>query len=60
MNWEGAKGKAPIRLKAAIARLQTIRKMGKKQVAEILGQGKGKVAEGGKDKPKAKRRAKKA
>ena len=40
VNWEGAKGKAPIRLKAAIARLQAMRGMGKKQAAEILGQGK--------------------
>ena len=47
--------KAPIRLKAAIARLQAMRGMGKKQAAEILGKGKG-----GKVKPKAKRGAKKA
>ena len=51
VNWEAAQGKAPIRLKAAIARLQAVRKMGKKQAAEILGQGKA---------GKAKRRAKKA
>ena len=37
VNWEGSKGKASIRLKAAIARLQAIRGMGKKQAAEILG-----------------------
>lgn len=43
IKWEGAKGKAPIRLKAAVARLQAIRKMGKKQAAEILGAGKGKA-----------------
>ena len=55
IKWEGAKGKAPIRLKAAIARLQAMRGMGKKQAAEILGKGKG-----GKVKPKAKRGAKKA
>ena len=42
VNWEGSQGKAPIRLKAAIARLQAIRGMGKKQAAEILGKGKGK------------------
>lgn len=41
-NWEGSKGKAPIRLKAAIARLQAMRGMGKKQAAEILGAGKSK------------------
>ena len=40
IKWEGAKGKAPIRLKAAIARLQAIRGMGKKQAAEVLGTGK--------------------
>ena len=57
IKWEGAKGKAPIRLKAAIARLQAIRKMGKKQAEEILGTG---TAGGGKVKSRAKRRAKKA
>lgn len=41
VKWESSKGKAPIRLKAAIARVQAIRKMGKKQAAEILGTGKG-------------------
>ena len=40
VNWEGSKGKAPIRLKAAIARLQSIRGMGKKQAAEIFRAGK--------------------
>lgn len=54
IKWEGAKGKAPIRLKAAIARLQAIRKMGRKQATEILRQGKA-----GKVRPKARRRAKK-
>ena len=49
VKWEGAKGKVPIRLKAAIARLQAIRKMGKKQVAEVLGLGKGKAAKKSKD-----------
>jgi DNA-binding transcriptional regulator YiaG len=43
VNWEGTQGKAPIRLKAAIARLQAIRGMGKKQAAEILGLGKGRA-----------------
>ena len=55
VKWEGAKGKAPIRLKAAIARLPAMRGMGKKQAAEILGAGKA-----GKAKPKARRGAKKA
>ena len=55
IKWEGAKGKAPIRLKAAIARLQAMRGMGKKQAAEALGVGKA-----GKAKPKARRMAKKA
>ena len=58
IKWEGAKGKAPIRLKAAIARLQAIRGMGKKQAAEILGTGRGKAAGAGKGNPKAKRKAK--
>ena len=57
VKWEGSKGKAPIRLKAAIARLQAMRGMGKKQAAEILGTG---TAGGGKVKSRAKRRAKKA
>ena len=43
VNWEGSQGKAPIRLKAAIARLQAVRGMGKKQAAEIVGVGKGKA-----------------
>lgn len=55
VKWEGSQGKAPIRLKAAIARLQAIRKMGKKQAAQVLGTGKAKAVGGG----KAKRRAKK-
>ena len=57
VKWESSKGKAPIRLKAAIARLQAIRGMGKKQAEEILGTG---TAGGGKVKSRAKRRAKKA
>ena len=40
VKWEGSKGKAPIRLKAATARLQAIRGMGKKQAAKIVGEGK--------------------
>lgn len=52
IKWEGAKGKAPIRLKAAIARLQAIRKMGKKQAAEVLGTGKAKAVKTGKARPK--------
>ena len=44
VNWEGSKGKAPVRLKAAIARLQAIRGMGKKQAVEIVGAGKAKKA----------------
>ena len=55
VNWEGSQGKAPIRLKAAIARLQAIRGMGKKQAAEILGKGKA-----GKAKPMAKLKGRKA
>ena len=60
VKWEGAHGKAPIRLKAAIARLQAIRGMGKKQAAEIVGQGKGKAARGGKARPKIRRKTKRA
>ena len=60
VKWEAHKGKTPIRLKAAIARLQAIRKMGKKQAAEMLGLGKGEAVEGGKVKPKGGRKAKKA
>lgn len=45
VKWEAHTGKTPIRLKAAIARLQAIRKMGKKQAAEMLGLGKGKGAD---------------
>lgn len=60
VKWEAHKGKTPIRLKAAIARLQAIRKMGKKQAAEIVGVGKAKAEKAGKAKPKAKRKAKKA
>ena len=59
VKWEAHKGKTPIRLKAAIARLQAIRKMGKKQAAEMLGMGKAKAAVA-KSKPKAKRKAKNA
>ena len=60
IKWEGAKGKAPIRLKAAIARLQAMRGMGKKQAAEIVGVGKAKAAGASKGKPKARRKTKKA
>ena len=55
-NWEARKGKINLR-KAAIARVQAVRKMGKKQAAEILGMG---TAGGGKVNSRAKRRAKKA
>ena len=40
VNWEGSKGKVEIRRKSTVARLQAMRGMGKKQAAEILGQGK--------------------
>ena len=39
VNWEGVDGKVEIRKKATMARLQQIKGMGKKQVAEILGLG---------------------
>ena len=51
VNWEAHKGKVNLR-KAAAGRLQAIRKMGKKQVEEILGAGMVKT--------KAKRKAKRA
>ena len=44
VNWEGADGKVEIRRKATVARLQAIRKMGKKQAAEIMGAGRGGAA----------------
>ena len=59
IKWEGSQGKAPIRLKAAIARLQAIRGMGKKQAVEILGAGKVKAGKAVKARPKAKRKARK-
>ena len=40
VKWEGAKGKVEIRRKATVAQLQAIRGMGKRQAAEMLGQGK--------------------
>ena len=45
VKWEGAKGKVEIRRKATVAQLQAIRGMGKRQAAEMLGQGKTKEAE---------------
>ena len=51
-KWEGAKGKAPIRLKAAIVRLQAMRGMGKKEAAGALGTGKAKAVKTGKARPK--------
>ncbi len=44
VNWEAADGKIPIRRKATAARLQEIRGMNKRAVAEILGKPKGKKA----------------
>ena len=40
VNWEGYKGKVEIRRKVTVAQLQAIRGMGKRQAADILGQGK--------------------
>ena len=45
VNWEGSKGKVEIRRKVTVAQLQAIRGMGKRQAAEMLGQGKTKEAE---------------
>ncbi len=56
VNWEGSKGKAPVRLKAAIARLQAIRGMSKKEAGEIVGAGMGKPAKAGKGKARARRK----
>lgn len=58
VNWEGTGGKVEIRRKATVARLQAIRRMGKKQAAEILGEGKAKAAKVVKAKPKTMRKAK--
>ena len=58
VNWEGAQGKVNLR-KAAAGKLQGLRGIGKRQAAEMLGLGKGKAVEGGKVKPKARRKAKK-
>ena len=58
VNWEAAKGKAPIRRKTSIARMQQIRGLRKRQLAEIMG--KGKVPKKPMGKAKAKRKAKKA
>ena len=55
VNWEGAQGKVNLR-KAAAGKLQGLRGIGKRQAAEMLGQGKGKP----KLKAKSKRKAKKA
>ena len=64
VNWEAAKGKAPIRRKTSIARMQQIRGLRKRQLAEIMGKGKAKAPKKPKTraKPKvqAKRKAKKA
>ena len=59
VKWEGAKGRAPIRLKAAIARLQAMGGMGKKQAAEIVGEGKAESTMDVKAKQRGKRKAKK-
>ncbi len=52
VKWEGSQGKAPIRLKAAIVRLQAMRGMGKKEAAGALGTGKAKAVKTGKARPK--------
>ena len=56
VNWEGVDGKVEIRKKATMARLQQIKGMGKKEVAEILGLGDAKEPK----KAKAPKKAKKA
>ena len=58
VNWEKVEGKVNLR-KAAAGKLQGLRGIGKRQAAEMLGLGKGKAVEGGKVKPKARRKAKK-
>ena len=55
IKWEGSHGKAPIRRKATMARLQELKGKGKREVAAMLGEGK--KAE---YKAKARRKAKKA
>ena len=58
VNWEGAQGKVNLR-KAAAGKLQGLRGIGKRQAAEMLGQGKGKATVA-QSKPQAKQKAKKA
>ena len=58
-NWEGADGKVDIRRKATVARLQAVRGMGKKQAAEIVGEGKAESTMDIKAKQRGKRKAKK-
>ena len=58
-NWEGADGKVDIRRKATVARLQAVRGMGKKQAAEIVGEGKAESTLDIKAKQRGKRKAKK-
>ena len=58
VNWEAHSGKINLR-KAAAGKLQGLRGIGKRQAAEMLGLGKGEAVEGGKVKPKARRKAKK-
>ena len=58
-NWEGADGKVDIRRKATVARLQAVRGMGKKQAAEIVGEGKAESLMDIKAKQRGKRKAKK-
>lgn len=40
VNWEGAEGKVEIRRKETMARLQGLKGKGKREVAEMLGEGK--------------------
>ena len=62
VNWEAAKGKAPIRRKTSIARMQQIRGLRKRQLAEMMGKAKApkKPKARAKVKARAKARRKKA
>ena len=57
VNWEAAKGKAPIRRKTSIARMQQIRGLRKRQLAEMMGKAKAPKKPKARAKVKAKAKA---
>ena len=60
VNWEGVEGKVEIRKKATMARLQQVKGMGKKEVAEMLGAETAAEAPKGRKTPKKAKAVKKA